>query len=104
MKIGTPDNQPVANAPVADRTVATAQRKAAAESSAAKPAQGGGTEVELSATASAMRSTPTEASFDADKVARISQAIRDGSFKVDPGKIADKLIANAQELLTRKPS
>ena len=104
MKIGTQDKQPLVDTAVADRALAAAQRKAAAESSAAQPAQAGGAEVELSATASAMRSTPTEASFDADKVARISQAISDGSFKVDPGKIADRLIANAQELLVRKPS
>ena len=39
--------------------------------------------------------------FDADKVARISQASPTASFKVNPEAIADKLIANAQELLTK---
>ena len=52
-------------------------------------------QVELSDTASLL-STPE---FDADKVSRIAQAIRDGKFQVNPEAIADKLIANAQELL-----
>jgi len=42
-----------------------------------------------------------DASFDKAKVERISAAIRDGRFQVDAGAIADKLIANAQELLGR---
>ena len=40
-----------------------------------------------------------EGVFDADKVKRISEAIRDGKFSVNADAIADKLIANAQELL-----
>ena len=43
----------------------------------------------------------SSAEFDAEKVARISQAISDGSFKVDHAAIADKLITNAQELLAK---
>ena len=39
------------------------------------------------------------AEFDAAKVERVAQAIRDGVFRVDAEVIADKLIANAQELL-----
>ncbi len=36
----------------------------------------------------------TSAEFDAEKVARMSQAIADGSFTVNPEAIADKLLAN----------
>jgi negative regulator of flagellin synthesis FlgM len=43
----------------------------------------------------------SSAEFDAEKVARISQAIADGSFKVNHAAIADKLITNAAELLTK---
>ena len=39
------------------------------------------------------------ADIDAAKVARISQAIENGTFKVNAEAIADKLIANAKELL-----
>ena len=41
----------------------------------------------------------SEGVFDTAKVQRISDAIRNGEFKVNPEAIADKLIANAQELL-----
>ncbi len=43
----------------------------------------------------------SRADFDAEKVARIAQAIRDGKFQVNAEAIADKLIANAQELLPK---
>jgi negative regulator of flagellin synthesis FlgM len=61
-----------------------------------------GTTVALSSTASSLLqeagSTPE---FDAAKVQRISQAISEGRFTIDASAIADKLIANAQELLDR---
>ncbi len=39
------------------------------------------------------------ADFDAEKVERIAQAIRDGKFQVNAEAIADKLMANAQDVL-----
>ena len=58
--------------------------------------------VALSSTASTLLSGGTSAEFDADKVARHrSGAIAAGTFKINPEAIADKLIANAQELLTK---
>ena len=60
-----------------------------------------GATVELSNTAAAMLSPAyaTSSEFDAEKVARIAQAIADGKFTINAEAIADKLIANAQELL-----
>lgn len=56
--------------------------------------------VSLSSAASSLTSTSSAgADFDADKVKRISDAIENGSFKVNPEAIADKLIANAREVL-----
>ncbi len=57
--------------------------------------------VALSSTASTLLSGGASGEFDAEKVARISAQLADGSFKVNPEAIADKLIANAQELLTK---
>lgn len=102
MKIGN-NNTP---APPQATTGAVA-RGATGEAAAAKPplkeaeagsAASGSTTVKLSATASSLLSA-TNAEFDADKVERMRQAIADGSFSVNAEAIADKLIANAQELL-----
>ncbi|WP_456267402.1 flagellar biosynthesis anti-sigma factor FlgM [Kushneria sp. AK178] len=40
--------------------------------------------------------------IDTARVNELRQAIREGSFEVDTGKIADGLIASAQELLSNK--
>jgi len=39
--------------------------------------------------------------FDTKKVAAMKAAIQDGSFKVNPEAIADKLLSNAQELYAK---
>lgn len=51
--------------------------------------------------AAQLASQSLDANFDAEKVERISQAIRDGSFKVNAEAVADKLIANAREQLAK---
>ena len=55
--------------------------------------------VELSSTAAGLMKSAAPAEFDAAKVDRISKSIADGSYKVNAEAIADKLIANAQEVL-----
>ena len=49
--------------------------------------------------AAAVLVNESNADFDAAKVARIAQAIRDGKFQINAAAIADKLIGNAKELL-----
>ena len=90
MKIGPLEPKPSA-APVAtERKAGTAASGNAAEPSA---------HVELSSAAGMLGNDSTDGTFDAEKVERIAQAIRDGKFKINPEAIADKLIANAKELL-----
>ena len=104
MKIGNPAEKPLAVVPTTSHGGGVDAAKAG--SSTATMAAPTGTPdasatVELSSTATALLSGSTP--FDAEKVARISQAIADGSFKIDAEAIADKLIANAQELLGKTP-
>jgi negative regulator of flagellin synthesis FlgM len=83
---------------------------AGAPEGGAKTAKGGaagpsneGSKVELSSTASSLISGTgsDDGSFDAEKVARIASAIEKGEFKINADAIADKLIANASEMLGR---
>jgi negative regulator of flagellin synthesis FlgM len=60
--------------------------------------------IALSSSASSLLSNDATPEFDSAKVDRISKAIEDGSFKIDPGAIADKLIANAHEVLAKVSS
>ncbi len=62
------------------------------------------TQVELTPEATMLSNASADPSFDSEKVERIAQAMRDGKFSIDPGAIADKLIANSQELLGRGSS
>ena len=89
MKIGPLDSKPSA-APVAGER----KTQATPASGSAEPSA----KVELSS-AALLSSDGADGSFDTEKVSRIAQAIRDGKFQVNHEAIADKLIANAQELL-----
>ena len=91
MKIAPLDIQPVAS-PVA------AERKAPAEP---VPGVEPSAKVQLSNHVALAGSEASRADFDTAKVERIAQAIRDGKFQVNAEAIADRLIANAQELLPK---
>lgn len=73
----------------------------AAKTGAAQP--DAGSTVAISSTASSLISGTgsDDGSFDAEKVARIASAIEKGEFKINADAIADKLIANASEMLGR---
>ncbi len=95
--------------PLQDPAVAAATGVAAAaktgRGAAPAVAEGGdatGTPVSVSASARTLEAAATAGNgIDAAKVAAVRAAIADGSFKVDSGAIADKLLANAQEFLSR---
>lgn len=100
MKIGHKPEKPtlpVANGPAPANDAAKAQASTAIPDKADASAK-----IALSSEAASLIAGGSTSEFDAEKVARISQAIDDGTFKINPEVIADKLIANAQELLVKK--
>ena len=99
MKIGNPAEKPTPT-PVGNGSTAPAAATASAPTTGAIPAKADASaKIELSNTAATLLTSGATAEFDAEKVARISKAIDEGTFKINPEAIADKLISNAQELL-----
>ena len=81
-------------------------QSASAKTSAAAAATGrqtGGVDVTVSSLARALEQTRLADSsvVDMEKVNAVRQAIADGSFVANAEVIADKLLANAQEMLKR---
>ena len=86
----------------AERPSAGAEAAAAA-GAAAKPQPGSGVTVTLSSSASQAISGSGGSGndvFNAEKVEAMKAAIADGSFKVNAEAIADKMLANAAEMLS----
>ena len=94
MKIGPLDKQ----AAIASTS---AERKPATDSSATAARPEPSAKVELSPAAALLARAQADGTFDAQKVEKLAEAIRNGSFQVDAEAIADKLLANAHELLGR---
>lgn len=92
MKISSLETKLQQLSPVAERKGPAAKDSTVAGEASAK--------VELSAAAQAAMSG-LNGNFDAEKVERMQQAIKNGSFEVNPDAIADKLIANAREQLAK---
>ena len=61
----------------------------------------GGVSVTVSAAARSLEVSPAGSGIDEAKVAAVRAAIADGTFTVDAGAIADKMLSNAQEILSR---
>ena len=81
-----------------------ASERVAERKNTAQP--GGATGGEASTTvvlspAAQLAAKSLDAGIDSAKVERMSQAIRDGSFKVNADAVADKLIANARDALAK---
>jgi negative regulator of flagellin synthesis FlgM len=96
MKIGNPADKPVVT-PAGTPSASTPQ-STAAHRPATEPVEASA-QVALSSTAASLLS-PADADFNASKVDSISQSIERGDYKVNAEAIADKLIANAAELLS----
>eukprot|EP00042_Codosiga_hollandica_P002501 m.11869 g.11869 ORF g.11869 m.11869 type:complete len:111 (+) comp16593_c0_seq1:468-800(+) len=69
---------------------------------AAAPAASAQVAISSSAAKLAASAGSDDGSFDAAKVDRIAKAISEGKFTVNANAIADKLVANAQELLSAR--
>lgn len=102
MKIG----QSLDNSVSVSSTAASAPSKvghgtaSAARSAAPAGAPAAGVEVTVSSLARSMGANRSGgAEFNTDKVNAMKLAIKNGTFSVNAGAIADKLLSNAQEML-----
>lgn len=94
--------QSKAAASAADATAASGSAKGAAPADAAKAASASGVPVTLSRTAREIeQSGRTPGEFDAGRVKAVRSAIENGTFRINAGAIADKMLANAEEDIAR---
>ncbi|AMM25015.1 flagellar biosynthesis anti-sigma factor FlgM [Variovorax sp. PAMC 28711] len=93
------------DAALAAASLATKAERGGAPSGTAAPDAAGkvpsGVPVTVSATARSLEVSSAGTGIDEAKVAAVKAAIADGTFTVNPGAIADKLLSNAQEILSR---
>lgn len=107
MKIGQPSDIPASlppvNSPASPKAGAQAGTAAAANSTAAQSTRSSGVAVSVSQQARALEKSQRNEAEDIDtqKVASVRAAIQDGTYEVNAEAIADKLLANAQEMLQR---
>jgi negative regulator of flagellin synthesis FlgM len=98
MKIGNPLDKAVGG--IGPRTEGATSTGTSGKTSSATGATNESSKVTLSTVASGLMSV--EGEFDAEKVSSVKQAIDSGTYKINPEVIADKLIANARDLLPGK--
>ena len=60
-----------------------------------------GVPVTVSASVRALEATSAGTGVDEAKVSAVRAAIADGTFRVSSGAVADKMLSNAQEFLSR---
>ncbi len=102
MKINHLSDKPVSAAPAAPGKLAgrSAPTVAPASPLAEASAMGASLQVQLSSTTQSMVASSSNlgAVFNADKVQAMRDAIENGSFQVNAGAIADKMLGNARDL------
>lgn len=105
MKIGQSSDNPI---PVSTTATPTPSRggqsaSATANVAAAKSTQSAGVAVTVSTLARTLEAAKSGETADVDmaKVNSVRAAIQKGTYVVNPEAIADKLLANAQEMLNR---
>ena len=105
MKIGPPSDPPVSGSPSLPAALpkAVPGTSTGAAAAATKSNQTPGVAVTVSTLARTLEAANRgeAADVDTEKVNAVRSAIEQGSYVVDPEAIADKLLANAQELLDR---
>lgn len=105
MKIGQKPELPGAlaqAAPAKQQAKAAAQAAGGLAASASSAVAAAGVPVTLSSAAKALEQTSrNQGDFDAGKVKAVRSAIENGTFKVDAEVVADKMLANTQELIAR---
>ncbi|MFM0549856.1 flagellar biosynthesis anti-sigma factor FlgM [Paraburkholderia sediminicola] len=89
-----------------DATTANGNAQSASTASQTTTSGSGDASVSLSGLSQHLRSLAASGSADIDTahVESIKQAIKDGSLKIDSGKIADGVLNTARELLQSKTS
>jgi negative regulator of flagellin synthesis FlgM len=85
-------------APLVDAAAPPAVASAVAQDA---PAHAGSSTSVVAAVASQLAAQPP---VDADKVARLRDAVASGSYKIDPATLADRMIALQQEWNSHDPS
>jgi negative regulator of flagellin synthesis FlgM len=104
MKISQPIDNPVAISTNAALTAKSAPMAGTlAKSDAPKSTQPAGVAVTMSSMARSLEATGSSEAPDVDtaKVNAVRSAIAQGTYKVNPEAIADKLLSNAGEMLQR---
>ena len=103
MKIGNPSDKPVNGATGGTRTESATPTKTTGKTRSLEGGVDSSAKVTLSNTASSLLSG-ADPTFDKAKVESVKRSIEEGSYEVDAEVIADKLIANAKELLSPRVS
>lgn len=107
MKIVPSTDKPVVAAPATPATPPAAAKQSAGPTAAATAeASKASVAVTVSPRARALEQSKEVQTADVDtaKVESVRAAIADGTYVVNPGVIADKLLANAKEMLSRTTS